>query len=179
VNELYLLRTPGGAVGRITGVLDAATFDAVLSTVEAMAPVVADQRSLAQRRADGLAELCHQRVGGRRPQLVVTIPLAELESRARHGMLDHAGPLTPAQLRRIACDAHLLPVVGNGAGQPVDIGRASRVVPVHLRRALTARDRGCAFPGCDRPPGWCEAHHIRTIFRSGNTAGKPPCTISC
>jgi 5-methylcytosine-specific restriction protein A len=171
VNELYLLRTPGGAGGRITGVLDAPIFDAVLTTIEALAPLVpADQRSLAQRRADGLAELCHQRVGGRRPQLVVTIPLADLETRARHSMLDHGGPLTPAELRRIACDAHVLPVVLNGKGQPVDIGRASRVVPVHLRRALAARDHGCAFPGCDRPPGWCEAHHIQEWQHGGETA---------
>jgi 5-methylcytosine-specific restriction protein A len=171
VNELYLLRTPGGAGGRIKGVLDAPTFDAVLTTVEAMAPLVPqDQRTLAQRRADGLAELCHQHAGGRRPQLVVTIPLADLETRARQGTLDYGGPLTPAELRRIACDAGVLPVVLNGAGQPIDIGRTSRVVPPQLRRALAARDHGCAFPGCDRPTGWCDAHHIQEWQHGGETA---------
>ena len=48
----------------------------------------------------------------------------------------------------------------NGAGQPLDIGRATRTVPEGIRRAVTARDRGCAHPGCDRPPSWCEVHHI-------------------
>ena len=73
---------------------------------------------------------------------------AELETRARTAMLDHGGPLTPAELRILACDAQVIPIVLDGAGQPLDIGRGSRVVPRHLRRALAARDRGCAFPGC-------------------------------
>ena len=45
-------------------------------------------------------------------------------------------------------------------GQPLDVGRATRTIPDGLRRAVAARDRGCAHPGCDRPPSWCECHHI-------------------
>ena len=48
----------------------------------------------------------------------------------------------------------------NGASEPLDVGRASRTVSPAQRRALTIRDRGCVFPGCDRPPGWCDGHHI-------------------
>ena len=55
-------------------------------------------------------------------------------------------------------------------GGPNYTGRTSRVVPTHLRRALAARDNGCAFPGCDRPPGWCEAHHIQEWQHGGATA---------
>ena len=181
VNELHLAARPGGAGGRITGVLDAPSFDALLTALDACAkPVPEDQRSLAERRGDGLAELCRQRldagdlpiVGGQRPHLTVTVPLAELETRARTAVLDHGGALTPAQLRMLACDAEVMPVVLDGAGQPVDIGRVSRVVPRHLRRAVAARDRGCAFPGCERPPSWCDAHHVN----NGNMAGQPPST---
>jgi hypothetical protein len=39
-----------------------------------------------------------------------------------------------------------------------------------MRRALIVRDKGCAFPGCDRPPGWCEAHHIQSWLDGGSTA---------
>jgi 5-methylcytosine-specific restriction protein A len=43
-------------------------------------------------------------------------------------------------------------------------------VPEGLRRAVTARDRGCAFPGCDRPPAWCQIHHIVAWEHLGPTA---------
>ncbi len=185
VNELYLATRPGGAGGRITGVLDAPSFDALRTALDTLStPTAEDQRSLAERRGDGLAELCRQRldtadlpmVGGQRPHLVVTVPLAELETRARHGMLDHGGPLTPAQLRMLACEACVIPVVLDGNGQPLDIGRVSRVVPRHLRRAVAARDRGCAFPGCACPPSRCDAlnlaasHHIIEWQHGGPTA---------
>ena len=42
--------------------------------------------------------------------------------------------------------------------------------PRHLRRALIARDQGCAFPGCDRPPAWSEAHHIQHWADGGDTS---------
>jgi hypothetical protein len=45
-----------------------------------------------------------------------------------------------------------------------------RTVPLSLRRALVARDRGCAFPGCDRPPGLYQAHHARHWADGGDTS---------
>ncbi len=180
INELYLAAVPGGAGGRIKGVFDAPSFDALLAALDSFTgpPTPEDQRSLAERRGDGLAELCRQRldagdlpmVGGQRPHLTVTVPLVELETRARTAMLDHGGPLTTAQLRMLACDCEVIPVVLDGAGQPVDIGRVSRVVPRHMRRAVAARDRGCAFPGCGRPPSWCDAHHVKEWQHGGPTA---------
>lgn len=53
----------------------------------------------------------------------------------------------------------MIPILLGSAGQPLDVGRATRSIPTPIRRALIARDQGCAFPGCDRPPSWCEAHH--------------------
>ena len=74
------------------------------------------------------------------------------------GTLEGGHLISRGALRRIACDANVIPVVLGSAGQPLDIGRSTRLVPQGLRRALIARDEGCAFPGCDRPPSWC-AHH--------------------
>jgi Domain of unknown function (DUF222)/HNH endonuclease len=62
------------------------------------------------------------------------------------------------QLR--AAMALLPPILGGAPSQPLDVGRASRVVTPAQRRALAVRDGGCVFPDCDRPLVWCEAHHL-------------------
>ena len=41
--------------------------------------------------------------------------------------------------------------------------------PKGLRRAVYARDGGCAHPGCDRPPSWCEIHHLIPWELGGET----------
>ena len=78
--------------------------------------------------------------------------------------------LNPCTIRRIACDADLIPLVLGGEGQILDIGRAGRLFPPHMRRALIARDRGCAFPDCTVPASWCEAHHLMPWSRGGTTS---------
>jgi Domain of unknown function (DUF222)/HNH endonuclease len=65
--------------------------------------------------------------------------------------------------------ALLPPALGGPATQPLEVGRATRVVSPAQRTALTVRDGGCRFPGCDRPPGWCEAHHLRHWLHGGAT----------
>jgi hypothetical protein len=53
--------------------------------------------------------------------------------------------------------------------QPLEVGRTSRVVTAAQRAALAIRDGGCVFPGCDRPPAWCEAHHLVHWLHGGPT----------
>ena len=137
-----------------------------------------DDRTHGQRMADALVELCSRALaagdlpdtGGERPQLLVTIDLDRLRQRTGAAELLDGTPVAPAQLRRIACDSGVLPAVLGTAGQPLDIGHQTRTVPTGLRRALVLRDRGCAYPGCDRPPGWCDAHHIHHWADGGPTA---------
>jgi hypothetical protein len=63
---------------------------------------------------------------------------------------------------RLQAAMALLPAALGGAlTQPLEVGRATRVVSAAQRTALAVRDGGCRFPGCDRPPAWCEAHHVR------------------
>ncbi len=71
-----------------------------------------------------------------------------------------AVPLPVAVVRRLACDAGVIPVVMGGASQVLDVGRRTRTVSTAQRNALVVRDGGCVFPGCDRPPSWCDAHHV-------------------
>ena len=120
-------------------------------------------RTPAQRRAAALAELARRAVGADpgRPTIAVTISVDDLEARTGSGRVDETGVAISAEAaRRLACDAKVVRVVTNGASEPLDLGRASRTVSPAQRRALTIRDRGCVFPGCDRPPGWCDGHHI-------------------
>ena len=77
--------------------------------------------------------------------------------------------MSPPVVRRLACDAQLLPIVLGGAGQVLDAGRARRLATGPLRRALVVRDRGCAFPTCDRPPRWCDGHHVVPWTAGGPT----------
>ncbi len=88
------------------------------------------------------------------------------------------GPVTASTIRKIACDAGIIPVLLGGEGRVLDIGRASRVFPPHIRKAITARDQGCAFPRCTIPAPWCEAHHITYWSRGGNT-GTENGTLLC
>ncbi|WP_396020389.1 HNH endonuclease signature motif containing protein [Arthrobacter sp. ISL-72] len=54
----------------------------------------------------------------------------------------------------------------------------TRVFPPHIRKALTARDQGCAFPACTIPAPWCEAHHI-TYWSHGGTTSTENGTLLC
>ncbi len=78
--------------------------------------------------------------------------------------------LSARSIRRIACDADIIPLVLGGDGQVLDVGRAGQLFPPHLRRALIARDRGCAFPDCTIPASWCEAHHMTPWSQGGGTS---------
>ncbi|MBP0099705.1 HNH endonuclease signature motif containing protein, partial [Prescottella equi] len=82
--------------------------------------------------------------------------------------LPHTGPLSIATARRIACDCHLTPIVMDD-GVPLNLGRTSRTVSKKQRRALIARDHGCAFPGCGTPPAHCEGHHVKHWADGGPT----------
>jgi len=77
--------------------------------------------------------------------------------------------ISPATIRRLACDAHIIPTVLGAKGVVLDQGRNVRTATTAQRSALIQRDKCCVFPGCDRPPNWCQAHHIRPWDHGGPT----------
>ena len=107
--------------------------------------------------------------GGERPHIVVTIPLETLQTGLGHATLDDGRSLTPEQTRRLACDAGIIPIVLGGKSQPIDLGESKRLADKRLRQALAIRDKGCAFPGCERTPNQCHAHHIQHWVDGGPT----------
>jgi uncharacterized protein DUF222/HNH endonuclease len=182
--NLHVSPTLDGMV-RVDGDLDPETGQTLITALRAVQDAEArgsrgaDLRSPAQRRADALGELCRRwldstdrpSVAGERPHVVVTIDLESLEGRVgRRCELEDVGPITSETARRWACDADVTRVITDGRSQPLDVGRRTKVVPQPLRRAIAVRDRGCRFPGCDRPPGWSDAHHVRHWADGGETA---------
>jgi HNH endonuclease len=84
--------------------------------------------------------------------------------------LAHTGPVSIEAARRLTCDATVSRVLTMGGSEPLDVGRRTPVVPAPMRRAVIVRDRHYRFPGCDRPPPWCDAHHVRHWADGGSTA---------
>ena len=80
-----------------------------------------------------------------------------------------AGPLAPSELQRLTCDGWVQRFSVTDDSVPVDVGRRTRLIPPALRAALEMRDGGCVIPGCDRPPGWCQAHHVIHWSHGGPT----------
>ena len=79
------------------------------------------------------------------------------------------GPIPPATLQALACDAVLQAVVLDRSGAILDLGRTVRTVTPAQRRALLGRDRGCVIPSCHAAPSSCEAHHVRWWSTGGAT----------
>lgn len=160
---------------RIDGHLDRESGACLLAALEALIPARAsdDTRTPAQRRADALVELARQRmeaVGGR-PHISLIVRSETLAGvpAAPGGELDRAGVVPGETALRIACDASLSIITVDGNDRLLDVGRATRTNPPSLRRALVARDRGCRFPGCDRPPEWTDSHHLEHWAHGGKT----------
>jgi len=182
VREFTCSKLPDGS-GSVHGSLDAegmALLEAALSPLSAPRPTAADGRDArtpARRRGDALVELARRSLadgglpgeGGSPATVVVTLDHQSLVGNVGTGTLDDGTELAPGLARRLACDAMVIPAVLGTSSQVLDIGRASRTVPVGMRRALLVRDGGCAFPGCGLPPAWTDAHHIVPWSQGGET----------
>ena len=122
--------------------------------------------------------------GGNATQLLVTIDFDSLCK--KHGVGDllttaalgggtvdgvsaTSNQLTASQVRRLACNAEILPVVLGGKSQILDYGRAKRLFSPAQQRALLLRDRTCRAEGCTIPGTWAEAHHWIPWGRFGKT----------
>jgi hypothetical protein len=77
--------------------------------------------------------------------------------------------LPVATVRRLACELGIIPVVLDGAGRALDVGRRQRLATEAQRHALLAMHTTCAFPGCTAPVEWCEVHHVEPWEQGGST----------
>ncbi|MEA5366824.1 DUF222 domain-containing protein [Amycolatopsis sp., V23-08] len=106
---------------------------------------------------------------GERAHVMVAVSLSDLKSGVGQASLGDTGTMSAAEARVHACDSMLIPAVLGEKSEPLNLGRLRRLISAGLRRALFLRDRGCAFPGCHRPPRHCQGHHIRHWAEGGAT----------
>ncbi|AYF96912.1 HNH endonuclease signature motif containing protein [Protaetiibacter intestinalis] len=74
-------------------------------------------------------------------------------------------PVSVATAERAVCTAGTQEAVFDQRGRPLDLGRTVRLFTTKQKTMLAIRDGGCMFPGCERPPSWTEAHHIKHYVR--------------
>ena len=154
--------------------------ESFITAIDALIPPPGedDERTPTQRRADALEDLSRAylegtetpEVGGERPHMNVHVDIDALEGTPGGLHETETGHvLTVETVRQLACDSSLHRIVWNAESEIIDVGRRTRVISSALRRAVTARDRHCTHPGCDRDPRWCDVHHIQHWADGGET----------
>ena len=89
----------------------------------------------------------------------MTDPPAQSTSAGDRHAQQFAHTVAPAQARRLACNAGIVPAVLGTDSEILDLGRTRRLHTPGQRRALSLRYDTCAAEGCERPFAWCEIHH--------------------
>jgi len=177
LNRVTLSATLNGR-GMLNGSLDAELTDLAQTAFNAEMEVLrrpGETRTVPQLRADALASICRQYLASRgastargRGQTHISIvqDLAQIEKVSPQLAADiraetaNGGLLSRTTLERLACDCNISRIITDGPSQVLDVGRMTRAISAPLWNALVARDRHCTEPGCNRPPGMCEAHHV-------------------
>ncbi|CCM64017.1 MAG: DUF222 domain-containing protein [Candidatus Microthrix sp.] len=184
-NRLHLNELPGG-VTRLSGEfvgelalklrahLEAVTDELMLQYHRASEEAGGDLTvapSRPQARAEGLVELCERAAGVDLDATKAPEPEVVVHFNADSGELrdTHNERLDPRLMRWLITAAVIRPLETSGNGDALRMGRAIRYANRHMRRALTVRDGGCIFPGCDRPASWCDAHHVDVWDNGGPT----------
>ena len=137
-----------------------------------------DPRSLDRLRALGLVALVSNittdnvtalQPSYARAEVSIVVDLRTLQSGRHSGTFLHTGTdvhLPIETVRRIACEAKVIPIVLGTNGVVLDVGRSSRLATAHQRRALESMHSSCAIPDCTIPVGQCQPHHI-SYWNSG------------
>lgn len=127
-----------------------------------------DPRTASTRRADALIEIIGRGVAAPegttltdKAKIQVTIDHQALAGKVSGGGTTTTGQrLSPGTIRRLACDAQIIPIVLGGPSEPLDVGATRRLFTPAQRKAVHLRDKGCSFPGCTMPASWTDLHHV-------------------
>jgi len=171
------LSTADDGVVLINCTLDKVGGAAVQTALEPLARRAGkdDDRLRDRRLADALVDLAmHALDNGLVPQrthMQVTTPLETLLglAGAPAAEMEFSLPISAKAVERLACDCSITRILLDSDSMVIDVGRAKRVISGPQRKALTVRDRGCVWPGCDRPASWTSGHHLVHWIRGGPT----------
>ena len=104
---------------------------------------------------------------GNAATIVAHVDLDTLLAGLGAATLDGGVRISAGEIRRLACEASIVPLVLSGESVPLDLGRGQRLHSRHQRLALSATHDTCAVGGCERPFAWCEIHHHRLRWAAG------------
>jgi Domain of unknown function (DUF222) len=140
--------------------------------------ILTDERTPEQLASDGFAQLLKLGadadpqflLGSGAPVIRITATKSAVETRQGLARIEgQQAPVSIATLEKLSCEGGAKSVVFDESGTVLDFGREQRFFTRKQREALALMWGGCAAPGCDRPPSWCEAHHI--VFWSRDEGG--------
>lgn len=181
-------RSAGDGMTHIEGVLPNEIAQGLRRTLNHLAGqqrLDGTDRTRQQRSVDAVGDLvgAYERgevVGGRNvPRLIVTTTLENLENRAGVATNAEGELVTSAEIDQLCCDAKIHRYVADQHGAVLNFGRGRRTASPQQFLALVARDQGCRHPGCDRPPHWCEAHHLREFSAHGGFTNVDELVLLC
>lgn len=141
--------------------------------------LASDPRTIEQLALDALVELVDVAVrakgntmlGVRRADVRLLVTQRDLDKRAGVGFIEgQKATVSIGTVERHACDGGFVPILFTDEGQSLNHGRTHRYHDTRQRTAIAARDGGCLGPDCDRPPSWCEVHHIVEFSQDGVTS---------
>ena len=150
--------------------------------------ILADTRSTEQLASDVFAQLLRQGadadssqlLGSGAPVVRVLVTAKALGERTGHRRLEaQSDAVSIETIERAVCAGATTMIRLEGDGQPLDVGREQRLFTRAQRIALAVRDGGCMATGCDRPPSWCECHHIEHWERDGGTTNVADGILLC
>jgi hypothetical protein len=175
------IKTGEGGMVWLRGVLDpegAAVFRTALEPL-AQRDGKDDHRNREQRLGDAVVELARRsldnalvpRRGSVRPHLQVTTTLETLMQHcgAPAADLQFSLPISAKAVERLACDCNVTRILLGADSAVIDVGRSKRVITPAQSKALKHRDKGCRFPGCDRPATYTSGHHLVHWIKGGAT----------
>jgi Domain of unknown function (DUF222) len=179
-SEIHLSETLEGRrelSGHLSVEDDAVVEAAMAAAMGDFDPALVPLPSAAERRAAALVEVCRwfldncssvSSASRTRPHVSVVVGVKELAT-GGPGQLVNGTPVPARTTEWLSCDSELHRIIMSGRSRVLDYGSSVRTISPALWAALVVRDRHCRHPGCDRPPSWCDAHHVVHFSKGGPT----------